>query len=50
MRAVMTKSERVFAALKGADVDQAPVSAWWHDFEREWSAEALAETTLEQCR
>jgi uroporphyrinogen decarboxylase len=46
----MTKSERVFSALKGAEVDQVPVSAWWHDFEREWSAEALAETTLEQYR
>jgi len=50
MQAVMTKNERVFAALKGAAVDHVPVSAWWHDFEREWSADALAETTLEQYR
>jgi uroporphyrinogen decarboxylase len=44
----MTKNERVFAALKGDEVDRVPVSAWWHDFAREWSANDLAETTLEQ--
>src|SRR6266540_6927181 len=50
MPVVMSKTERVLAALKGAEVDRVPVSAWWHDFEREWSAEGLAEMTLEQCR
>lgn len=35
------------AALRGEPVDRVPVSAWWHDFKREWSAEDLAETTIE---
>ena len=43
----MTKSDRVEAALKGDDIDRVPVSAWWHDYAREWSAADLAETTLE---
>ncbi len=47
MPAAMTKSERVFAALRGDAVDRVPVSAWWHDFPREWSAEGLAQATLE---
>lgn len=46
----MTKNERVAAALKGDHVDSVPVSAWWHDFEREWSAGDLAEATLEAYR
>jgi len=46
----LTKTERVFAALRGDDVDRVPVSAWWHDFPREWSAESLAEATLEAYR
>jgi uroporphyrinogen decarboxylase len=46
----MTKNERVGAALKGDHVDSVPVSAWWHDFEREWSAADLAEATLEAYR
>ncbi|MBI2913768.1 MAG: uroporphyrinogen decarboxylase [Chloroflexi bacterium] len=46
----MTKRERVFAALKGDAGDRVPVSAWWHDFLREWSAEGLAEATLEAYR
>jgi uroporphyrinogen decarboxylase len=46
----ITKNDRVFASLKGDEVDRVPVSAWWHDFAREWSAEELAETTLEQYR
>ena len=50
MPAVMTKNERVSAALRGDEVDRVPVSAWWHDFPREWSAEDLAETTLEAFR
>jgi uroporphyrinogen decarboxylase len=50
MAAEMSKTERVYAALKGEGVDRVPVSAWWHDFAREWSAKDLAETTLEQYR
>jgi uroporphyrinogen decarboxylase len=46
----MTKNERVAAALKGDHVDSVPVSAWWHDFEREWAAADLAEATLEAYR
>lgn len=34
------------AALRGEPVDRVPVSAWWHDFGREWSAAELAEVTL----
>ncbi len=48
--AMTTKTERVFAALRGDEVDRVPVSAWWHDFPREWSAADLAETTLEAYR
>lgn len=43
----MTKRDRVFAALRGDEVDRVPVSAWWHDFPREWSAKSLAEATVE---
>lgn len=50
MGAAMTKRDRVFAALRGEAVDRVPVSAWWHDFGREWSAEGLAEATLEAYR
>ena len=50
MAASMTKTERVLSALRGEDVDRVPVSAWWHDFEREWSAPALAAATLEAYR
>lgn len=46
----MSKNERVQAALQGKTVDHVPVSAWWHDFAREWSAEGLAEATLEAYR
>ena len=38
------------AALRGEEVDRPPVSAWWHDFPREWSASELAEATLEAYR
>ena len=41
MADAMTKTKRVLAALRGQDVDRPPVSAWWHDFQREWSAEGL---------
>jgi uroporphyrinogen decarboxylase len=43
----MTKRERVLAALKGSEIDQAPVSFWGHDFLREWTAEGLAAAMLE---
>ena len=43
----MTKRERVFAAIRGDDVDRPPIGFWGHDFIREWSAEGLAEAMLE---
>ena len=46
----MSKTERVLAATRGQAVDRVPVSAWWHDFAREWSAEDLAGRPLEQYR
>ena len=46
----MSKSNRVFAALRGQEVDRVPASAWWHDFLREWSPEGLAQATLEAYR
>lgn len=42
----MSRAERVFAALRGEEVDRVPVSAWGHDFAREWSPEGLAAATL----
>jgi len=44
----MNKKERVDAALRGDKVDRVPVSMWGHDFEREWSAQLLAEAMIEQ--
>lgn len=46
----MSKTERVAAALQGREVDRPPVSAWWHDYQREWSAAALCEATVEAFR
>jgi uroporphyrinogen decarboxylase len=46
----MTKTARVDASLFGKNADRAPVSAWWHDYAREWSAAKLAEATLEYYR
>ncbi|MEE8369644.1 MAG: uroporphyrinogen decarboxylase family protein [Dehalococcoidia bacterium] len=46
----MSKSDRVFAAARGQEVDRVPVSAWWHDYLREWSPEGLAAATLEAFR
>lgn len=43
----MTSRERVYASLAGENVDRVPVSAWWHDFPREWSAGALAEASMD---
>ena len=38
--------ERVAAALHLDRADRAPVSAWGHSFEREWSVDELATTTV----
>ncbi len=46
----MSKSDRVLAATRGHEVDRVPVSAWWHDYLREWSPEGLAAATLEAYR
>ena len=43
----MNKKERVDAALRDEPVDRVPVSLWGHDFEREWSAQGLAEAMVE---
>ncbi|GHO44102.1 uroporphyrinogen decarboxylase family protein [Ktedonospora formicarum] len=43
----MNKKERVEAALRGDVVDRVPVSIWGHDYQREGSAQELAEATLE---
>lgn len=43
----MNKKERVEAALRGEAVDRVPVSVWGHDYQREGSAQTLAEATLE---
>ena len=43
----MTARERVDAALAGNEVDQPPVSLWRHFPERDQTAEALADVTLE---
>ncbi len=43
----MNKKERVDAALRGDAVDRVPASMWGHDFEREWSAQSLAEAMVE---
>ena len=46
----MNHKERVRAVLAGEAPDRLPVSTWGHDFLREWSAEALAEHTIERQR
>ena len=43
----MNKKERVDAALRDEVVDRVPASMWGHDFVREWSAQGLAEATVE---
>jgi len=43
----MNKKERVDSALRGAWIDRVPASMWGHDFEREWSAQSLAEAMVE---
>jgi uroporphyrinogen decarboxylase len=44
--AVMTKRERVLAALGGGEVDRPPFSFWAHNFARENSANDLVAETL----
>jgi uroporphyrinogen decarboxylase len=46
----MSHKERLRAALAGKPVDRAPVALWGHDFAREFSAEGLAEATIESYR
>jgi uroporphyrinogen decarboxylase len=45
--AQMTARERVEAALAGNEVDHPPVSLWMHFPERDQTAEALADVTME---
>lgn len=47
---VMTRWERVNAALAGREVDRVPVGFWWHDYAREGTAQGVAEATLERYR
>lgn len=46
----MTHKERLRAALAGEPTDRVPISLWGHDFAREWSAEGLAQATIEAYR
>jgi uroporphyrinogen decarboxylase len=46
----MSKRERVDAALRGADVDRVPVSAWRHFIPEERSPETLADISLRHFR
>ena len=46
----MSHKERLRAALAGEPVDRAPVALWGHDFAREFSAQGLAEATIEAYR
>src|SRR5581483_3063562 len=50
MADVLNKRERVQAALRGEELDHVPASAWGHDYLREWSAEGLADATVEAYR
>jgi uroporphyrinogen decarboxylase len=50
MAGEMSRTERVTAALKGEPVDRVPVSAWWHEWDREWWAEDVAGATLDSYR
>lgn len=45
--AMMTKFERVQAALQGEHIDRVPASLWGHNFLKEWSPEGLAEAMLD---
>jgi len=50
MASEMTKRQRVLAALRGDPVDRVPVSAWGHDYLREWSPLGLSWATLDAYR
>jgi uroporphyrinogen decarboxylase len=47
---VMTKRERVMAALHGKPVDRVPLAFWLHNFATENSAEGLAAETMRLAR
>src|SRR5262249_6070046 len=49
-RRIMTKRERVMAALAGKPVDRVPLAFWLHNFATENSAEGLATETLRLAR
>ena len=42
--------QRLRAALSGQPADRVPYAMWWHDFGREWTAEGLADATIETYR
>ena len=42
----MNKRERVMAAIRGQAVDRVPMGFWMHDFSSEYSAQALADSTV----
>lgn len=46
----MNHKERISAVLAGEVPDRLPVSVWGHDFLKEWSAEDLANQTIEKYR
>jgi uroporphyrinogen decarboxylase len=46
----MTTRERVWAALRGDELDRPPVSFWGHFYHRESSASSLVEATVEHQR
>jgi len=46
----MGHKQRLRAALAGQPVDRIPYALWWHDFGREWSADGLADATIETYR
>src|SRR5437588_12915763 len=43
----MNHKQRLRAALAGDPLDRVPYALWWHDFGREWSADGLADATIE---
>src|ERR687888_2361579 len=47
---MMTRRERVLAALRAEPVDRVPLSFWLHNFVTENSAPGLAEETLRLAR
>jgi uroporphyrinogen decarboxylase len=47
---MMGHKQRLRAALAGQPVDRVPYALWWHDFGREWSAQGLADATIETYR